>query len=87
LLQAWTNKAGYRVLKLAGRLRITIGYQFIPWISRSWNAEFDEETKSIEEISVANILGNDFYFKERGFYTIKRATGIGLALWRRENKY
>ena len=36
-----------------------------------WAGDFSEEPRIREEISIENILADDFYFKERGFYRVK----------------
>lgn len=36
-----------------------------------WDGDFKEVSESVEEISIFDLLDKDFYFKERGFYTIK----------------
>jgi hypothetical protein len=35
-----------------------------------WAENFIEEPKIYEEIPLGNILGSNFYFKERGFYRV-----------------
>ena len=35
-----------------------------------WAKNFIEEPKIYEEIPLGNILGSNFYFKERGFYRV-----------------
>lgn len=35
-----------------------------------WEGDFAEEPRIREEIPLANILADEFYFKERGFYRV-----------------
>jgi hypothetical protein len=35
-----------------------------------WNGDFDEVAASVEEIMIDDLIDKNFYFKERGFYTL-----------------
>lgn len=35
-----------------------------------WDGDYDEQAESTEVIAIEEILDKDFYFKERGFYSI-----------------
>jgi hypothetical protein len=38
-----------------------------------WNGDFDDVPGSVEEIIIDVLIDKDFYFKERGFYTISNS--------------